>query len=203
MSTECGRPSRPCRLSEAERLGSLFSTFSRTSAMPPIRRALTFLSFILLFFVVLHFPSHQVRRIFSQNAGLYSSSYTGISRSHESQFDPSTSTSTQVETSIPGSELVTGFALLDRLYLRNGTFFIVTANQSAFPPRRNIISPGMDMGAGHDMEPTDKVLICSVRVPYQKYKLYSPGTSVYRPGRRGEGAWTKCDPNRRVFGCSL
>ncbi|KAF8224737.1 hypothetical protein L208DRAFT_1425748 [Tricholoma matsutake] len=88
---------------------------------------------------------------------------TGIHWSPKSQLNPSTSTSTRVVISIPGAELVIGFALLDRLYLRNGTFFIVTETQSAFPPRRNLIAPGMDMGAGHDTEPTDKVLIHKLR----------------------------------------
>ena len=73
------------------------------------------------------------------------------------QRPPCVSASTQVETTVPGSELVTGFALLDRLYLRNGTLFVATSNRSAFPPRSNMISPGIDIGAGYDMEPTDKV----------------------------------------------
>jgi hypothetical protein len=130
--------------------------------MPPIRRVLTFV--ILLFFVFMLFPSpNALKTLFtSQNTDLY----TGIAQT------PNTSTlaSTKVQTSIPGSELVTGFSLLDRLYLRNGTFFIVTANRSAFPPMRLIIMPGLDIGAGDDMEPTDKVLICSDRVPCQCHK---------------------------------
>jgi hypothetical protein len=69
---------------------------------------------------------------------------------------PSTSTSTLVETSISGSEHVTGFSLFDRLYLRNGTFFIVTGNISAFPQRSNMIAPANDLGVG-DTRPTDKV----------------------------------------------
>jgi protein O-GlcNAc transferase len=123
--------------------------------MPLIHRAVALIAFIILFVTILHvlgsrdtvFPS-----LFSDTAGI-----------PQSQQNLSVSTSTQVETTIPGSEVVTGFALLDRLYLRNGTFFIVTANQSAFPSRRNMISPGLDMGAGHDMEPTDKVRICGDR----------------------------------------
>jgi hypothetical protein len=136
--------------------------------MPPIRRTLTFIIIILLIFVFTHFPSrNSFQTLFtSQDTGLHSSSYTKITGSFDSQPNVSTSTSTKVETSIPGSEVVTGFALFDRLYLRNGTFFIVTANQSAFPSRRYLIAPGLDMGAGHDMEPTDKVP-CSGRVPYQ------------------------------------
>jgi protein O-GlcNAc transferase len=93
----------------------------------------------------------------SQENALYSSSYNGISHKPKYRVEPSISSSTQIETSIPGSEVVTGFTLLDRVYLRGGTFFIVTANKSAFPPKRNMIAPGLDMGAGHDMEPTDKV----------------------------------------------
>jgi len=122
--------------------------------MPPIRRALTFLILILFFFVLVQLSSpNALQPLFRSH-----SSYTGNVQPLELQLDPPPSTSTQVETSVPGSEVVTGFTLLDRLYLRNGTFFIVTANQSVFPPKRNMIAPGMDMGAGHDTEPTDKVL---------------------------------------------
>ncbi|RDB18390.1 hypothetical protein Hypma_000336 [Hypsizygus marmoreus] len=61
------------------------------------------------------------------------------------------------ETTMPAGTLVPGFALLDRLYLRNGTFFIVS-NSTAFPPRSDIISRPLDIGANHDLEPTDKEL---------------------------------------------
>jgi hypothetical protein len=122
--------------------------------MSPIRRILAFVVLILL---VLLFTSPDGPRslLASQEIGLFCASSTA-------ELQLNLSTSTQVETSIPGSELVIGFTLLDRLYLRNGTFFIVTANLSAFPPRSNMIAPAMDLGSGNaSTQPTDKVLIPS------------------------------------------
>ncbi|KAF9458387.1 hypothetical protein BDZ94DRAFT_1173734 [Collybia nuda] len=59
---------------------------------------------------------------------------------------------------MPTGKLIHGFVLLDRLYLREGTFFVVTDNSSLFPPRDHMISPLMDIGAGHNMESTDREL---------------------------------------------
>ena len=117
--------------------------------MLPIRRILAFA--ILLVFLI---TSRDVLlSLFSYHGT--ASSCTGIV---QSPLDLSVyNASTQVETTIPGSEPVTGFTLLDRLYLKNGTFFIVTTNISAFPPRWNMIAPGKDLSSGN-MEPTDKVL---------------------------------------------
>lgn len=66
------------------------------------------------------------------------------------------STLTSIETTLPG-DTANGFTVFDRLYLRKGTFFIVTSNASDFPPLRDMIAPGMDIDAGHDLEPTPKV----------------------------------------------
>ncbi|KAF9028019.1 hypothetical protein BDZ89DRAFT_1015275 [Hymenopellis radicata] len=60
------------------------------------------------------------------------------------------------ETTIPGNAVVHGFTVLDNVYLRGGTFFIVTKNISAFPERRFIISRPAELGRGD--EPTDKEL---------------------------------------------
>ncbi|KAG5653309.1 hypothetical protein H0H81_001269 [Sphagnurus paluster] len=48
-------------------------------------------------------------------------------------------TLTSLETAIPGGELVHGFSLLDRLYLRKGTLYIVTENTNEWrdPPGVN------------------------------------------------------------------
>lgn len=50
-----------------------------------------------------------------------------------------------------------GFTVLDRLYMKNGTFFVVTGDSSRFPPREHIISRPVDVGVGNDIAPTDKV----------------------------------------------
>ncbi|KAF8345464.1 hypothetical protein F5887DRAFT_884888 [Amanita rubescens] len=51
-----------------------------------------------------------------------------------------------------------GFTVLDRLYMKNGTFFVVTSDSSRFPPREHIISRPVDVGVGNDIAPTDKEL---------------------------------------------
>ncbi|PFH47941.1 hypothetical protein AMATHDRAFT_76970 [Amanita thiersii Skay4041] len=48
--------------------------------------------------------------------------------------------------------------MLDRLYMKNGTLFIVTNDPSEFPSRPHIISRPVDIGAGLDMTPTDQEL---------------------------------------------
>lgn len=62
-----------------------------------------------------------------------------------------------LETTIPGHAVAHGFTVLDNVYLRGGTFFIVTKNANAFPERRFIISRPVELGLGID-EPTDKVV---------------------------------------------
>ncbi|KAF8345461.1 hypothetical protein F5887DRAFT_1102569, partial [Amanita rubescens] len=51
-----------------------------------------------------------------------------------------------------------GFTVLDRLYMKNGTFFVVTSDSARFPPREYIISRPVDVGVGNDIAPTDKEL---------------------------------------------
>ncbi|KAG6811188.1 hypothetical protein H0H92_008628 [Tricholoma furcatifolium] len=63
--------------------------------------------------------------------------------------------STLIETTIPGDQLVYGYSLLDRLYLRKGTLYIVTSTPSAFPERKHILSRPLDIGPGRDLDPTD------------------------------------------------
>lgn len=52
-----------------------------------------------------------------------------------------------------------GFTILDHLYLRNGTFYVVTPNAAGFPPRRNLLSRPLDLGKDYDLEPTDQVCL--------------------------------------------
>ncbi|KAF8150528.1 hypothetical protein K438DRAFT_1865559, partial [Mycena galopus ATCC 62051] len=63
-------------------------------------------------------------------------------------------------TTIPSGTHVPGFTLLDRLYLRNGTFYVVTLDRASFPPRENLLSRPVENVGGHwvDTEPTDEQL---------------------------------------------
>ena len=65
--------------------------------------------------------------------------------------------STTAETVIPGGAHAPGFTIFDRLYLRAGIFYVVTANPSSWPPRRYLIAKPLEVGAGHQLEPTDEV----------------------------------------------
>lgn len=62
----------------------------------------------------------------------------------------------QITTTVPRHLHVHGFSLLDNVYLRNGTFFILTSKRSSFPPTRNLISVPLESGQD-DLEPTDDV----------------------------------------------
>ncbi|KIY72239.1 hypothetical protein CYLTODRAFT_486459 [Cylindrobasidium torrendii FP15055 ss-10] len=61
-----------------------------------------------------------------------------------------------VETRIPGDAVAHGFTLFERLYLRGGTFFVVTSNTTAFPHREHILSRPVKLSEHND--PTDKEL---------------------------------------------
>ncbi|TFK32748.1 hypothetical protein BDQ12DRAFT_771399 [Crucibulum laeve] len=60
------------------------------------------------------------------------------------------------ETTIPSGAHVHGFTILDRVYLRNGTFYILTSDASRFPPRRNLISRPWKKVMGLNLDPTDE-----------------------------------------------
>ncbi|KAG6835840.1 hypothetical protein H0H93_014055 [Arthromyces matolae] len=68
------------------------------------------------------------------------------------------STSTTIETTIPTDQFVYGFGIFDRIYLRKGTFYIVTSDPSRFPQRKSIIARPLDSGPDVDRDPTDKEL---------------------------------------------
>ncbi|KAF7289787.1 hypothetical protein MIND_01352900 [Mycena indigotica] len=62
-------------------------------------------------------------------------------------------------TSIPNQAHVHGFTVIDNLYLRQGTFYILAPNASqVFPPRRELISRPVESRAGVDSDPTDQEL---------------------------------------------
>jgi len=65
--------------------------------------------------------------------------------------------STTAETVIPGGAHAPGFTVFDRLYLRAGTFYVVTADPSSWPPRRFLMAKPFEMGSGQASEPTDEV----------------------------------------------
>lgn len=59
-------------------------------------------------------------------------------------------------TVIPSEAYSHGFTMLDELYLRNGTFYIVTSDVSSFPPRRDLIARPLPRGS-INLDPTDEV----------------------------------------------
>ena len=62
------------------------------------------------------------------------------------------------ETTQPGSN-THGFNLFDALYLRNGTFYIVTSTPSSFMPRNHIVSRPTPRGEGVGIQATDQVCL--------------------------------------------
>ncbi|KAF9071796.1 hypothetical protein BDP27DRAFT_1446017 [Rhodocollybia butyracea] len=62
-------------------------------------------------------------------------------------------------TSIPHGAHVNGFTIFNNLYLRNGTFYVVSLDPSTFPPREAILSAPLDPSAPPEqLLPTDKHL---------------------------------------------
>jgi hypothetical protein len=79
--------------------------------------------------------------------------------------------STQKETTIPSTVSVSdpsvrveahayGFTLFDRLYLRNGTLFVVTKDVASFPPRDRILFKSEGLPGGVEVDATDQVHLC-------------------------------------------
>ncbi|KAJ2914186.1 hypothetical protein MD484_g6237, partial [Candolleomyces efflorescens] len=62
-----------------------------------------------------------------------------------------------------------GFTLFDKLYLRNGTLYVVTADRGAFPPRDRILFKSEGVQGGMGVEATDQELV-----------FISPGEEVKR-----------------------
>ncbi|KAF8067941.1 hypothetical protein FPV67DRAFT_1416086 [Lyophyllum atratum] len=61
-------------------------------------------------------------------------------------------------TTIPEGAHVQGFTLLDNLYLRAGILYVVTPDESKFPPARDLLSRPLPMAEHVELEPTDKEL---------------------------------------------
>lgn len=118
--------------------------------MHPIRRARYCLSIIatLLFVAFLRSRLALLTELFAGDAH-----YPTTLEETPMAFDISIPT----ESAILGVTAIPGFTLFDRLYLRNGTFYVVSSDMTSLPPRRNILAPPVDVGKGHDMEPTDRV----------------------------------------------
>ncbi|PPQ78266.1 hypothetical protein CVT25_011725 [Psilocybe cyanescens] len=62
------------------------------------------------------------------------------------------------ETTIPGGAYIQGLTVLDNLYMRNGTFFVLTSNASKFPSRSDMIAKPLIKAEGISLEPTDQDL---------------------------------------------
>ncbi|KAF9071795.1 hypothetical protein BDP27DRAFT_1446016 [Rhodocollybia butyracea] len=62
-------------------------------------------------------------------------------------------------TCLPQGAHVNGFTVFNNLYLRNGTFFVVSLDSSIFPSREAILSAPLDLSAGPErLVPTDEHL---------------------------------------------
>jgi hypothetical protein len=127
--------------------------------MPPIRRLLLVLGLVAAFTTAAHYLFQTPEATVSVSDLIQPIKDTETDNESEAALSSyySESTLTLVETTIPGDRLIHGFALLDRLYLRNGTFFVVTANRTLFPPKRHMIGRPLDVGGVYDLEPTDEV----------------------------------------------
>jgi hypothetical protein len=91
-------------------------------------------------------------------------------------------------TTIPHGANTNGFTVFDNLYLRDGTFYVITSEPSSFPPRREMISKPMNMGPDADLEPTDQVRggisgICGLEI----LPLIGAAISAPRGGTKGVG----------------
>ncbi|KAG6877649.1 hypothetical protein C0992_009593 [Termitomyces sp. T32_za158] len=64
-------------------------------------------------------------------------------------------------TTIPHGAHTQGFTLFDDIYLRNGTFYVLTRDAAAFPAVADMISAPYALGPGVDTSPTSQVSVRS------------------------------------------
>lgn len=65
--------------------------------------------------------------------------------------------SDHTHTTIPRGAHSHGFTLFDNLYLRNGTFYVLTPDPLKFPPRRWLLALPLERSKEHSLEPSEQV----------------------------------------------
>lgn len=101
-------------------------------------------------------------------SSLSAASYTpwSWSSSKSSSFPPSDALTTTgpdahiTETVLPLDMHASGFTMYERLYVWNGTIYVVTKDKSKHPDLLHVLSKGKDKGTGENIDPTDKVRAC-------------------------------------------
>ncbi|KAJ7590491.1 hypothetical protein C8J56DRAFT_932994 [Mycena floridula] len=78
-------------------------------------------------------------------------------RENQTRIEPDRN-SVLAHTTIPGGAHSHGFTLFNELYLRNGTFYILTSDSSGFPEKRALIARPLERGRKYDLEPTNQEL---------------------------------------------
>ncbi|KAJ2914187.1 hypothetical protein MD484_g6236, partial [Candolleomyces efflorescens] len=81
--------------------------------------------------------------------------------SHIASTDEETTIPSTVSSSDPSVRVEAhtyGFTVFDKLYLRNGTFFVVTKDAGAFPPRGRILFKSEGVEGGVEVDATDQEL---------------------------------------------
>ncbi|KAF4616544.1 hypothetical protein D9613_008387 [Agrocybe pediades] len=83
-----------------------------------------------------------------------------------------------LETTLSGNLApVTGFTMFDRLYVKNGTIFVVSSIPAVFPDPKLILARPLDVGHGDSVDPTPKEL--QVVTPEQaKFMLDNRATVI-------------------------
>ena len=61
------------------------------------------------------------------------------------------------ESVLPLEIHASGFTMYERLYVRNGTLYVVMKDKSKHPDLLHVLSKGKDIGTGENIDPTDQV----------------------------------------------
>ncbi|KAF5324083.1 hypothetical protein D9619_011227 [Psilocybe cf. subviscida] len=99
-------------------------------------------------------PSFSANSIVNVNPGALSDSLRHFLSSTIGVSDANNH-STTIETTLPLPHPPPGFAIFDRLYVRNKTFYAVTSDPGAYPDLMYVLTQPADMGRG-DISPTEK-----------------------------------------------
>lgn len=97
------------------------------------------------------------------------------------------------ETILPPGTHASGFTIYERLYVWNGTFYVVTRDKNAHPDLKHVLSKGMDRGTTENIDPTDKV--CFFVVYVLSLSERSVGNANYHS--RGSGRHPRSTRHRR------
>jgi hypothetical protein len=134
----------------------------------------------------------------AQGGGHSASSDTFLASTEEETTIPSTVSAS--DPSVRVSAHAYGYTIFDKLYLRNGTFFVVTRDVESMPARERILSKSEGVPGGMGVDATDQVcfnfahsLVSFALADWLVDGCMRTGTPVYLAFGSERAPWRVCE----------